>query len=180
MSIMKRYTTARMAAALLSRVPYGCWRREALPTNITKYRDPPRNARKGSAVPICISSIGILARAVVRWTVGARFPLAIENDEHEISSPVKRKLCCLAVACNTLVWTWTRETWRWLMSTTLPCFNMPGFRAVAAKEQSYSKRGFFTSSIFPIIELTGGEGVGSSKSSYAASVPKNLRRTRKP
>ena len=32
----------KMAAALFSRAPYGRCRREALSTNITTYRDPPR------------------------------------------------------------------------------------------------------------------------------------------
>ena len=41
-SAMKRFTTERMAAALFSRTPYGRCRREALSTNITTYRDPPR------------------------------------------------------------------------------------------------------------------------------------------
>ena len=53
------------------------------------------------------------------------------------------------------------------MSTALPCFNMPGFRAAAAKNQFDSKRGFFPNSFFPNMELTGGEGIGSSKLSYA-------------
>ena len=60
------------------------------------------------------------------------------------------------------------------MSTTLPCFNMPRFRAVAAKEQSDSKRGFLPNSISPNTELEEGEGIGSSKSSYAASVPETF------
>ena len=34
-------------------------------TNITTYRDPPRGAGKGPAVSMWISSIGLLARAVV-------------------------------------------------------------------------------------------------------------------
>ena len=57
------------------------------------------------------------------------------------------------------------------MSTTLPCFNMPGFRAVAAKEQSDSKRGSLPNSFPPNTELRGGEWIGSSTSPYAASVP---------
>ena len=106
MPAMKRFTTARMAAAVLSRVPYGRWRREALSTNITTYRDPPRTAGKGPAVSMWISSIGLVARAVVCWAVGARFPFAIEHAEHETSCPVKRKSCCLAVACKTLTLAW--------------------------------------------------------------------------
>ena len=51
---------------------------------------------------------------------------------------------------------------------------MPGFRAAAAKEQSYSKRGFLPNSIFPNTELTGGEGIGSGKPSYATSVPETF------
>ena len=176
MSVMKRFTTARMAAALLLRVPCGRCRREALSTNITTYYDPPRDAGKGpAALSMCISSIGLLARAVVWWAVGARSPLAIEHDEHETSSPVKRKACCLAVASNTLVvWAWARETRGWLMSTSLPCFNMPGFRAAATKEQTDLIRDFLPNSISPNSELTGGEGIGSSKSSYAASVPETF------
>ena len=65
MSAMKRFTTARMAAALLSPVPYDRWEREALSTNMTTYRDPPRDAGKGSTVSMWTSSIGLLARAVV-------------------------------------------------------------------------------------------------------------------
>ena len=42
MSATKRFTTERMAATLFSRMPYGRCRREALSTNITTYRDPPR------------------------------------------------------------------------------------------------------------------------------------------
>ena len=57
------------------------------------------------------------------------------------------------------------------MSTTSPCFNMPGFRAAAAKKQSGSKRGSLPNSIPPNTELRGGEWIGSSKSSYATSVP---------
>ena len=53
------------------------------------------------------------------------------------------------------------------MFTTLPCFNMPRFRAVAARLE----KGFHPDSISPNTELMGGEGVSSSKSSYAASVP---------
>ena len=64
-SAMKRFTTARMAAALLSWVPYERLRREVLFTNMTKYRMPPRDARKGPAVSMCTSSVGLLARAVV-------------------------------------------------------------------------------------------------------------------
>ena len=61
------------------------------------------------------------------------------------------------------------------MSTTLPCFNMPGFRAAVAKEQSDSKEGFPPNSFSPTTELRGGEEIGSSKSSYAASsVPKTF------
>ena len=65
MSAMNRFTKARTATALISRVPHGRWRREALSTNITTYRDPPRDAGKGPAVSMWISSIGLLARAVV-------------------------------------------------------------------------------------------------------------------
>ena len=57
------------------------------------------------------------------------------------------------------------------MSTTLACFNMPGFRVAVAKEQSDSKRGFLPNSFSPNTELRGGEGIGFSESSYAASVP---------
>ena len=54
----------------------------------------------------------------------------------------------------------------------IPCFNRPGFRVAAAKEQSDSKRGFLLNSISPTTELRGGEGIGFiNKSSYAASVP---------
>ena len=49
-----------------------------------------------------------------------------------------------------------------------------GFRAAAVKKQSDSKRGFLPNSIFPNTELTGGEGIGSSKSSRAASVPETF------
>ena len=77
-------------------------------TNITTYRDPPRDAGKAPAVSMCTSSIGLLAGAVVRWAIGARFPFAIEHAEHESSSPVKRKPCYLAVACNALAWVWVR------------------------------------------------------------------------
>ena len=42
MSATKRFTTERMATALFSRTPHGRCRREALSTNITTYRDPPR------------------------------------------------------------------------------------------------------------------------------------------
>ena len=52
----------------------------------------------------------------------------------------------------------------------LVCFNITGFRTVAAKETSDSKRGFLPNSIFPSTELPGGEGIGSSRSSCAASV----------
>jgi hypothetical protein len=48
---------------------------------------------------------------------------------------------------------------------------MPGFRAAADKKQSDSIWGFLPISIFPNTEPTGGEGIGSSKSSCAASVP---------
>ena len=51
---------------------------------------------------------------------------------------------------------------------------MPGFRAAAIKKQSDSKRDFLLNSIFPKTELTGGEGIGSSKSSCAASVPETF------
>ena len=61
-------------------------------------------------------------------------------------------------------------TWRWLLSTALPCFSMPGFRAAAVKKQSNSKRGFLPNSIFPNTELTWGKGSGSVKSSHAVSV----------
>ena len=61
MSAMKHFATARMVAARLSRVPYGRWRWEALSPN----RDPPKAAGKELAVSMCISSIGLLARAVV-------------------------------------------------------------------------------------------------------------------
>ena len=57
------------------------------------------------------------------------------------------------------------------MSTTLLFINMPGLRAAAGKNQSDSKRGFLPNSIAPNTGLTGEEGVGSSKPSYAASVP---------
>ena len=60
------------------------------------------------------------------------------------------------------------------MSATLPWFNMPEFRTAAAKEQSGSKRGFLPNSISPNTELTGGEGVGSRKSSYTVSVPETF------
>ena len=60
------------------------------------------------------------------------------------------------------------------MFTTSPCFNIPGFRAAAAKEQSDSERGFLPNSIPPNTELTGREGIGSSKSSYAAWVPETF------
>ena len=54
----------------------------------------------------------------------------------------------------------------------IPCFNRPGFRVAAAKEQSDSKRGFLLNSISTNTELRGGEGIGFiNKSSYAASVP---------
>ena len=54
----------------------------------------------------------------------------------------------------------------------IPCFNRPGFRVAAAKEQSDSKRGFLLNSISPNTELRGGEGIGFiNKSSYAASIP---------
>ena len=176
MSVMKRFTTARMAAALLLRVPYGRCRREALFTNITTYCDPPRDVGKGpAAISMCVSSIGLLARALVWWTVGARFPFAIEHAEHETSSPVKGELCCLAVASNTLVvWAWARETRERLMSMSLPCFNMPGFRAAAAKEQPDLIRVFLPNSSSPNTELTGGEGIRYSKSSYAASAPETF------
>ena len=59
------------------------------------------------------------------------------------------------------------------MSTTLPCFNIPGLRAAAAKEQSDSKSGSLPNSTSNT-ELTGEERIGSSKSSYAASVPKTF------
>ena len=36
------------------------------------------------------------------------------------------------------------------------------------------KQGFLPNSIFPNTELTGGEGVGSSKSPYTASVPETF------
>ena len=51
---------------------------------------------------------------------------------------------------------------------------MPGIRATAVKNQPDSKRGFFPNSIFPNTELTGGEGIGSSKSPYAATVPETF------
>ena len=56
------------------------------------------------------------------------------------------------------------------MYMTLACFSMPGFRAAAVKKQSDSNRGFLPNSIFPNTELTGGEGIGSSKLPYGASV----------
>ena len=40
-SATNRCTTPKMADALLSRVPYGRWKREALSTNMTTYREPP-------------------------------------------------------------------------------------------------------------------------------------------
>ena len=51
---------------------------------------------------------------------------------------------------------------------------MPGFRAAAVKEKSDSKRGCLPNSIAPSTELRGVEGKASSKSSYAASVPKTF------
>ena len=38
----KRFTTEKMAAALISRAPYGRCRRETLSINIMTYRNPPR------------------------------------------------------------------------------------------------------------------------------------------
>ena len=114
--------------------------RETLSTNITTQCDPPRDAGKGPAVSMCTSSTSLLARAAVWWAVGARVPFAIEHAEHQTSFPVKRKPFYLAVACNTLVRVWAKEKWRWLTSTTLPCFNIPVFMAAAAKEHSVSKR----------------------------------------
>ena len=60
------------------------------------------------------------------------------------------------------------------MFTTLPCFNMPGFRAAAAKKQSDSKGGFIPNSISPNTELRGDQEAGSNKSSYAVSVPETF------
>ena len=154
MSAMKRFTMARMAAALLSRAPCGRWRRKTLSTNMMTYRDTTRDAGKRPALSMWTSYINLLARAVVWCAVGARFSFAIEHAEHETSSPVNRTPCCLAVACKALAWAWERERWRWLMYMTLACFSMPGFRAAAVKKQSDSNRGFLPNSIFPNTELT--------------------------
>ena len=43
---------------------------------------------------------------------------------------------------------------------------------------NHSKRGFLPNSISPNTELTGGEGVGSSKSPHAASIPEILTHSR--
>ena len=51
---------------------------------------------------------------------------------------------------------------------------MPGFRAAAVNEKSDSKRGLLLNSIPPNTELRRVEGKGSSKSSYAASVPETF------
>ena len=51
---------------------------------------------------------------------------------------------------------------------------MPGFRAATVKKQSDSNKGFVPNSISPNTELTGGEGIGSSKFLYAASNPETF------
>ena len=141
---------------------------------VHEHNDVPRSLEKcqeRAAVSMCTSFVDLLARVVVWWAVDARFPLAIEYAEHETSSPVNRKPCCLAVACNALAWAWVRKIWKWLTFITLP-----GFRAAAVKEKS-KKRGFLpyflSNSIPPTTKLRGVEGKGSSESSYAASVPKH-------
>ena len=58
---------------------------------------------------------------------------AREQAEHETSSPVKRIPFCFAVAFSTLAWAWARETCKWLMSSSLPCFSGPGVRAATAR-----------------------------------------------
>ena len=82
-----RCTTPRMADALLSRVPYGRWKREALSTNMTTYREPPKASGNGPVVSMWTRSSGAAARDVVRCGVGARMPFAIEHPEHGASSP---------------------------------------------------------------------------------------------
>ena len=71
MPAMKRFTTARMAAALLLRVPCGRRRREALSTNMTMYRDHPRDAGKGPAVPMWVDKLhrplGARCRMMGSW-----------------------------------------------------------------------------------------------------------------
>ena len=131
-------------------------------------------------VSMWTSSIGLLARAVVLWAVGARFPFVIEYAEHETSSPVKRKPCCLAVICKTLAWAWARETWRWLISTTLTCFSTPGLGAAAVKKQSDSKKGFPPKLDFPSHRTHGGRGDRFQQITIRCIGPRNLRRTRKP
>ena len=42
------------------------------------------------------------------------------------------------------------------------------------KKKSDSNKGFLPNSLFPNTELTGGEGIGSSKSPYTASVPETF------
>ena len=51
---------------------------------------------------------------------------------------------------------------------------MPGFKGAAAKEHYDSKRDFLPNSISSNTELMGRDGIGSSKSSYAASILETL------
>ena len=87
MSATKCCTTTKMTDALLFRVPYGRWEREALSTNRTTHREPPSDSWNGPAVSMCIMSIGAAARDVVWSVVGARIPFALEHPEHGASSP---------------------------------------------------------------------------------------------
>ena len=128
MSATNRCTTPRMANALLSRVLYGRCKWEALSTNMTTYREPPKDSWNGPAVSMWTRSSGAAARDVVLCGVGARMPLAIEHPEHGTSSPTSWIPCCWAVAFNTLEWAWARETWKWLIfNTFLFCFCLGTF-----------------------------------------------------
>ena len=71
MLVTNRCTTPRMADALLSRVPYGRWKREALSTNTTTYREPPKDSGNGPAVSMWTRPSGAASRDVVRCGVGA-------------------------------------------------------------------------------------------------------------
>ena len=79
MSATKRYTTPRMPVALLFRVPYGRYKREALSANTTTYRKPPNYSWNGLAMSMWTMSSGGAARNVVRCGVGRGCPMSLNT-----------------------------------------------------------------------------------------------------
>ena len=139
-SALKCFTTEKMGAALFSRDSYGRCRRKALSTNITTYRNPPREVK--------VERCRCETSSPVKW-ITCYFTVTCST----LAWARAREMCNCGHG-------------QVFKSTSLPCFSGPGVREAAARGVSTlhsDLEGLFSTNwIFSNTELRGGKEVCSS------------------